>query len=98
MTDFSKIVDILGELYYKYRDEKNGDFSEFIEYNDLGLPLAYFAREGLITMSHDAEKYVIETWNVLMDEINPDEDTDYDNLDEVLADFVDRFLDRPQDE
>ena len=38
MTDFSNKVDILGAFYLTYRD--NNELKDFIEFNDLGLPLA----------------------------------------------------------
>jgi hypothetical protein len=45
MTDFSSICDILGKLYANYKEDKN--FRDFIEFNDLGLPLAYLTSENL---------------------------------------------------
>ncbi len=89
MTDFSNMCNILGELYQNYKDEK-GDLSEFIEYNDLGLPLAYFAKENLVTILPDAERYVVETWRVLMSAIGCDEDAEYESLEDLLTDFWNR--------
>ena len=45
MTDFSKKCEILGMFYFRFRDTQ--DLSEFIEFNDVGLPLAYLTSEGL---------------------------------------------------
>ena len=45
MTDFHKVCEILGELYSLYKDDQ--EFKDFIEFNDLGLPLAYFVAENL---------------------------------------------------
>jgi len=61
MTDFSKQVEILGQFYMSARDNK--EMSEFMEFNDIGLPLAYLASEGLCDISDDGKKYVAETWD-----------------------------------
>ena len=63
-TDFSNKVQILGEFYFTYRDDK--DLKEFIQFNDLGLPLAYLASEGLCEISEEGIGYINETWNILM--------------------------------
>ena len=56
---------ILGDLYSNYREDKG--FREFIGYNDLGLPLAYFLSEGLIIeLSVDAIRYIEETWELFI--------------------------------
>lgn len=77
---------ILGELYSNYRDDKG--FREFIEYNDLGLPLAYFMSEGLvIEMSVDGIRYIEETWELFFTSLGVNEEniTDGMTLDELLA-------------
>ena len=45
-TDFSTKTAILADLWINYRDE--GEFEDFIEYNDLGLPLAYLINTELL--------------------------------------------------
>lgn len=81
MTDFSNICDILGELYANYKDDK--EFSDFIEFNDLGLPLAYMVRENLATPSDDGAKYIVETWDLFLKSLNI-EDNGFTDLDSVL--------------
>lgn len=81
MTDFSNICDILGELYANYKDDK--EFSDFIEFNDLGLPLAYMVRENLATPSDDGAKYIVETWDLFLKSLNV-EDSGFTDLDSVL--------------
>jgi hypothetical protein len=80
-TDFSKKVEILGQFYIQYRDE--GEMSDFIEFNDIGLPLAYLAGEGLCEISDDGAKYIAETWELLLSTIGV-EDTGFDSLPELL--------------
>lgn len=82
MTDFSNICDILGQLYAEYAEDPG--FSEFIEFNDLGLPLAYMEREHLCSVTGDGEKYIVETWQLFLASLNL-QDEGFENLDEVLA-------------
>jgi hypothetical protein len=81
MTDFSNVCDILGELYANYKDDK--EFSDFIEFNDLGLPLAYMVRENLAVPSDDGAKYIVETWDLFLKSLNV-EDSGFTDLDSVL--------------
>jgi hypothetical protein len=85
MTDFSKKCQLLGELYKEHR--RDADFLYFVEMNDLGLPLAYFANEGLSILTEESNKYIMSTWSALMRLIQVDEDTEYETLDEILYDF-----------
>jgi hypothetical protein len=81
MTDFSNVCDILGELYANYKDDK--EFSDFIEFNDLGLPLAYMVRENLAVPSDDGARYIVETWDLFLKSLNV-EDSGFTDLDSVL--------------
>lgn len=63
--EFIDKADILGELWLNYKSDK--EFSDFIEYNDLGLPLAYFISDGLVgELSDQAVKYVEETFDIFL--------------------------------
>lgn len=81
-TDFSNKINILGEFYTSYRDNK--ELEDFISFNDLGLPLAYLALEGLCEVTEDGIKYIIETWELLMAALNI-EDTGFTSLEEVFS-------------
>lgn len=85
MTDFVTQCIILGELYENYKDEK--DFKAFIEYNDLGLPLAYLTAQGLvIEVSDDGRRYIADTFEMFIKSIKLTEDDIIEGmtLDEVL--------------
>ena len=82
MTDFSSVCNILGQLYADYSDDPG--FREFIEFNDIGLPLAYLAQENLCDVSNDGEKYVVETWQLFLASLNL-QDEGFESLDEVLS-------------
>ena len=81
MTDFSNICDILGEIASQY--DEDGEFKDFIAFNDLGIPLAYMTREALVTPSKVGERYILETWDIFLKGLGL-EDTGFTDLDSVL--------------
>ena len=82
MTDFTNICEILGSLYANYKEDK--DLKDFIEFNDLGLPLAYFVSEDLCQVSDDGARYITETWQLFLASMEL-EDTGWDSLDQMFA-------------
>ncbi len=86
MTDFATQCVILGELYENYKEEK--DFLAFIEFNDLGLPLAYLTAQGLVVeVSDDGRRYIFDTFTMFLESIKLGEDDIVDGmtLDEVFS-------------
>ena len=81
MTDFTNVCSILGKLYSLYKEDE--EFKDFIEFNDLGLPLAYFVTENLCEVSDDGSRYITETWTLFLAGLNL-EDTGFSDLDEVF--------------
>jgi hypothetical protein len=81
MTEFANKCEILGHFYSQYRDES--DFADFMEFNDLGLPLAYFVSENLCDVSDDGVRYINETFDLFIAslEIN---DTGFTSLEDVF--------------
>lgn len=82
MTDFGKVCEILGTLYANYKEDE--DLKDFIDFNDLGLPLAYFTSENLCEVSDDGARYITETWQLFLASMDM-EDTGWDSLDEMFA-------------
>ena len=82
MTDFTNICEILGSLYANYKDDE--DLKDFIEFNDLGLPLAYFVSEGLAEVSDDGARSITETWQLFLASMDI-QDTGWDSLDQIFA-------------
>ena len=82
MTDFTKVCEILGSLYANYTEDE--DLKDFIEFNDLGLPLAYFVSEGLAEVSDDGARYITETWQLFLASMDI-QDTGWDSLDQIFA-------------
>lgn len=82
VTDFTKVCEILGTLYANYKEDE--DLKDFIDFNDLGLPLAYFTSENLCEVSDDGARYITETWQLFLASMDM-EDTGWDSLDEMFA-------------
>jgi hypothetical protein len=81
-TTFENKTHILAELWTKYRFEPT--FSDFIEFNDLGLPLAFLISEGLVKPIDQAEGIVNETFDLLV-KVAGVEDTGFENLDDLMV-------------
>ncbi len=82
MTDFTKVCEILGTLYVNYKDDE--ELQDFIEFNDLGLPLAYLASENLCQVSDDGARYITETWALFVESLGL-EDIGFETLDQMLS-------------
>lgn len=80
-TPYSSRCDILSDLWMNYRDDE--DFGDFVQYNDLGLPLAHFISEGIVSNTPMAEQYINETWNLFVGALEL-EDTGFTTLEEIF--------------
>jgi hypothetical protein len=69
-------------LWLKYRTET--DFEDFVEYNDLGLPLAYAIANDIVKSTDMAQRFIEETFDLLLASTGL-EDTGFDNLDHFLG-------------
>lgn len=81
MTDVEGKCRILGKLWMDYREDPG--FVDFIEYNDMGLPMAYLADNGLVTMTKKGELFVEETFELFLQSLGL-EDVGFNDLEEVL--------------
>jgi hypothetical protein len=80
-TTFDNKVAILSQLWLDYRDDE--EFTDFIEYNDLGLPLAYAISTNIVKSTPTAEKFINETFDLLLAGLDV-EDTGFETLEDVL--------------
>lgn len=87
VTSFEAMCSILGELWMDYKSDKY--FKDFIEYNDIGLPIAFLVDNELVEPSNLAIGYVNETWDIFLAALEIKEDTGWDSLQEIF-DFVDK--------
>ena len=81
-TTFETKCKILADLWTDYKN--NEDFQDFIDYNDLGLPMAYFICYGIVDVNPTAQKFVDETWNLFLRGLGLD-DTGFASLDQLLS-------------
>lgn len=82
MIDFSSKCEILSELWMNYRHDEN--FEDFIEYNDMGLPMSYMVHSKLVTPSDEARALIEETYNLLISALNIPEDNEFTSLNELF--------------
>jgi hypothetical protein len=81
-TPFLTKCEILSDLWLNYKADT--EFKDFIEYNDLGLPLAYSIAEGIVEATPIATRFVEETFELLLAGLAI-EDEGFENLDEMLG-------------
>jgi hypothetical protein len=82
-TDFSKKCEVLAELWMNYRDDDN--LKDFVDYNDLGLPMAYLANTELVTIGEAGKIYIDETFALLCSVIGVDPEGEYISLNQMFA-------------
>jgi hypothetical protein len=72
---------ILAELWMNYRDDDN--FTDFIKYNDIGLPLAYAISAGIVKGTDLSNRFIDETFLLLLNSLEV-EDDGFDTLDDIF--------------
>jgi hypothetical protein len=80
---FQNKVTILAELWMNYRDDD--ELKDFIEYNDIGLPLAYLLMNEIVLPSEQSAIYINETYDLFVSSLIV-EDKEWQSLDEMLGD------------
>lgn len=83
---FFRKCEILGDLWLNYRGDEQ--FEDFVEYNDLGLPLAYAFTEELAKPTEIAEKYINESYSLLAESLGLSDTEIYGSLDDMLDQAV----------
>ena len=79
---FDSKCNILAELWLGYRQDEQ--FRDFIEYNDLGLPLAYAFSNELATPTGIAERYIEESYALLLEALGLPDSALFESLEEML--------------
>jgi hypothetical protein len=80
-TTFDNKALVLGQLWINYKMED--EWVDFVEYNDLGLPLAFAFAEGIINHTPTLEQYINETWDLLLEGMELD-DTGFEDFQELV--------------
>ena len=81
-TAYTDKCGILAELWLNYRQDEQ--FTDFTEYNDLGLPLAYAIENDIVRSTDMAQRFIEETFDLLLASLIID-DTGFENLDDLLS-------------
>ena len=81
-TTFQDKASILADLWLNYRNDEQ--FTDFIEYNDIGLPLAYAIDNEIVKTTDIATRFIEETFALLLAGLDI-EDTGFEVLDDLLA-------------
>jgi hypothetical protein len=81
VNNFENKTTILAELWMNYRDDDQ--IKDFIEYNDLGLPLAYLITNEIVIPTNQADIYINESYDLLVAALEV-EDLEYESLDEMM--------------
>lgn len=81
-TTFESKCEILAQLWTDYKNDE--EFSDFFEYNDLGLPLAFAIFSGIVKPTKQARNFINETFLLLLAGLSIEEDFGFDTLDGIL--------------
>jgi len=76
---------ILSQFWMEFRDDEQ--LKDFVEFNDMGLPLAFFVASGIVQESPMAETYISETFDLFLValEIEEQEIDGMETLNDVLG-------------
>lgn len=81
MTSAENKLKILAELWIDWRDDNA--FADFVDYNDIGLPLAYCIYTEIVPATPRADLYITETFDILLASFDL-EDTGFESLEEMM--------------
>lgn len=81
-TTLENKIAILSQLWTDYKHDE--EFADFVEYNDIGLPVAYAIANNIVISTELAETFIQETFDLLLAGLGV-EDDDYQDLVEVLG-------------
>jgi len=80
-TDLASKCDILNDIWIKHSD--NEWFEDFIEINDLGLPMAYFICNGIVEATPLAVEIIDVTFADLLELLDV-EDVGFTSLSDIV--------------
>lgn len=80
-TTLENKASILGELWTEHKHDEG--FKNYMDYNDLGLPLAYAVSTGILEMNSQVQNYIEDSFSLLLD-ILQKEDEGFEALSEIL--------------
>ena len=81
-TPFNIKAEILADLWMNHREADI--FLDFVEYNDLGLPVAYLVANGVVERNKIINEFVEETFSLLLSILSV-EDTGFNSLSDLIS-------------
>ena len=81
--DTAKKCELIEE--FATRAKKAGVYKDFIEYNDLGIPLATCLVAELVDIKNDAKEIIDETYLQMCKVLEVDPDKEYSEFDDLVA-------------
>jgi len=81
-TPLETQTEMLADLWLNYRNDE--EFTDFVEYNDIGLPLAYVIHNDIVEPNEKSERFIRETFELLLAGLET-EDTGFESLDDLLG-------------
>jgi DNA-binding PucR family transcriptional regulator len=85
---FSNRCKILADLWLGYRQDE--EFRDFIEYNDLGLPLAYAFANDIAKETEIAERFVNESYELFAESLGVSDEDEFETLEAMLEQSTNR--------
>ena len=79
-TTFESKALILGQVWMQHKTDD--EMSDFFEYNDIGVPLAFAYAEGIVNSTPTLEQYVNESFDLFLEALNI-EDAGFDDLQDL---------------
>lgn len=68
------------------QDEFNlGNYDEFFDYNDLGIPMAIAITQDMVILTDAGEQLLEETWKDLCLLFNANPDSEYESIDDLIT-------------
>ena len=68
------------------QDEFNsGEYEEFFDYNDLGIPLSIAITQDMVILTDSGEQLLEETWIELCLLFNADPNLEYESIDDLTT-------------
>ena len=84
-TTLENKCSILSDLWTLYRDDEV--WAEFIEFSDIGLPLAYMVDSGILSPSildGAALDFIEQTFELLLKAVDIESDTGFELLEDII--------------
>lgn len=87
--EIKKISEILEEFsrMYTIGEIERDFFSDFLIYNDMGLPLAQAVVYGLANPTLEGNALIYETWTNMCELLDIDPNNDYEDFDDCLEEY-----------